>query len=1066
MKTSTRPDSKGTRPFSSKFFKLLSLLALVYFSNAPAEDHTLLRSVLFPKNWKPVHEKPEFGTNLFPGSTSNTAGDPYVAGYSDTPKFLHDFSYAGYHYGNDPIPPEKEADCVERAQKEGLRLHDVVKDYGCDPNEIPTKGGNDCRSKIQKAIDDLGTGGGVVYFPPGEYRLTRGSDYYKSFIRVRQSNITLCGAGPDKTFIKLDPYLNGSFSDMVDGISILYMPSVSPYDGWEADLATSTAIRTNLLYPTRVLPVSSVTGFKVGDAVVVRGTYTQDFLREHQMIATYGVDSTWEEGRDVAYLFRRTILGIDESRREITLDVPTRYRIRTTDLPKISKVKSTGLKEVGLENLSFGMVRHPAPWVDECTDSGCAFSKIDKNYALRFKNVQDSWIYKVHTYMPEENRGKPQSDSRQGSYNIEFLNFGMNLEFARNVTVKDIALRGQQANDGGGTGYALSVDAANEVLLDTGFFDMVKKYYSINANYPSSGVVFRNMIGRRQVGAASPSDFHGRMSQAVLQENISVGDGFLEASVRPFDSEDGHGATESVFWNIEGTKKPDIDPAFISWDLDNNRDGRTDSIEDGQPIVVSNQFRQGYIVGTHGVHSHVITAAMPNRMFARNTDPWKPMVLPRDHAEFIGYDPKTQQLDPPSLYQAQLNLRLCGDQSVDCRSPQLPPIEPTPEPTTSPTPTPSSTATPTPTPTPTPTLPSTGNELILDNGSAGSSGTGQWSASSGNASYESASIISKTAGDTYEFNAQMKGRFKVYAWWTSQCGTAACTTRSTQVPYEIFYSGGSSSVVMVNQTINGGTFQLLGTYDFDGNARVVIKSVGGGLSTNADAIRFVRVLPVPTGVVVDPASIKETEAKISFSTPVHAISTLEYGTSTQYGTQVPISAAWAIIHSKTLTGLKDATTYHFRIRAQDIDGREVVSNDYSFTTKVKPRPTVTMDDGAPGTSFTNSWSVSAGTGAYGARSLYNKTAGSTYRFSVSNLSGKYRVHAWWTAYASRASRVKVEIRHAAGTATVYVNQQVSGGKFNALGDFTFTGTGSVTIYTSDQTGASTCADAVQWVPVP
>lgn len=85
---------------------------------------------------------------------------------------LPDFSYAGYAYGEKPIPePSVVLNVVE---------YGVLPDTGEDLTEV-----------VQRLIDQAGErGGGVIYFPPGEYCLTPATRN----IICRSTTITLyCG---------------------------------------------------------------------------------------------------------------------------------------------------------------------------------------------------------------------------------------------------------------------------------------------------------------------------------------------------------------------------------------------------------------------------------------------------------------------------------------------------------------------------------------------------------------------------------------------------------------------------------------------------------------------------------------------------------------------------------------------------------------------------------------------------------------------------------------------------------------------------------------------------------
>jgi len=77
--------------------------------------------------------------------------------------------------------------------------------------------------------------------------------------------------------------------------------------------------------------------------------------------------------------------------------------------------------------------------------------------------------------------------------------------------------------------------------------------------------------------------------------------------------------------------------------------------------------------------------------------------------------------------------------------------------------------------------------------------------------------------------------------------------------------------------------------------------------------------------------------------------------------------------------------------------------------------------------------------------------------------GCYKVYAWWTADASRATDVPYQIVHAEGTSTVYVNQTTNGGKWNMLGTYNFKA-GSKGFCTLINTAIGTVsADAIRFV---
>lgn len=79
----------------------------------------------------------------------------------------------------------------------------------------------------------------------------------------------------------------------------------------------------------------------------------------------------------------------------------------------------------------------------------------------------------------------------------------------------------------------------------------------------------------------------------------------------------------------------------------------------------------------------------------------------------------------------------------------------------------------------------------------------------------------------------------MYAWWWEG------NWRPKDVPYTIHHLGGSETV-RVNQRTNGGQWNLLGTFDFEGEGSVVVSDdVSSGEDVVADAVRLVYVGPLP-----------------------------------------------------------------------------------------------------------------------------------------------------------------------------------------------------------------------------
>jgi predicted outer membrane repeat protein len=129
-------------------------------------------------------------------------------------------------------------------------------------------------------------------------------------------------------------------------------------------------------------------------------------------------------------------------------------------------------------------------------------------------------------------------------------------------------------------------------------------------------------------------------------------------------------------------------------------------------------------------------------------------------------------------------------------------------------------------------------EVIVDNGDSGTSSTGTWLLSGGEGSYGTQSVYSKS-GSTYTFSASVTGPHDVYMWWTWYA------SRCTSVRVEIYNGATLLGTVYVNQQVSakGASWNKLGSYQFDGHAKVVIQATSSSCSTCADAVKFLSTPP-------------------------------------------------------------------------------------------------------------------------------------------------------------------------------------------------------------------------------
>ncbi len=458
------------------------------------------RSVLYPTDWAP-------GFSLSDG------------------RFLHDFSYAGYHAG------EKEVPFVDR------NLTDVT----ASPYNADNSGNADVTAILQKALDDLGkAGGGVLYLPAGIYRVKAGTNFA---LRMSYSNVVLRGAGKDKTFIFNDQ------SSMRSKDIIL----VRPLQGgeWTNAEGPTAAVTADLDGPVTRIPVSSVSPFNVGDRVIITSNVTSQFIAEH------GMDLLWTTSGMIGPTFYRIIRKVDAAASAIEVDAPTRYPMKMRDNARVFVV-NTHLSEVGIEELSVGNRQSLLQgWGEsDYSKTGTGAYETHSSHAIRVFYTMNSWISNVGSYKPASNTG-----------DFHLLSNGILLYRSRFITVSGCDFRRSQYEGGGGNGYMYTLQG-NDCLIKNCMAVHSRHNYDFKTMAANGNVILRS-TGK---DSYLSSDFHMHLSMANLFDNFTVDKDYLEAKFRPYGTTNmhGHPTTQSVFWNTtglayHGSKQFIIDSKQFGW---------------------------------------------------------------------------------------------------------------------------------------------------------------------------------------------------------------------------------------------------------------------------------------------------------------------------------------------------------------------------------------------------------------------------------------------------------------------------------------------------------------------
>lgn len=491
----------------------------IFFLLAIVTATVAWRSELYPENWQP--------------------GVPDSAG-----RFLHDFSYAGYHRGEKPIP------VIEGPR---FRVTDA-------PFLADSTGKSDATLAIQQTIDSVEAhGGGVVYIPAGTYLLSlqAGQEYG---LRISGDNVVLRGAGVDRTFL-INTATTMRSAELID-----IRPAA--WGTWFGKESGALFLTRDELLPTSTVQLSDVSSFSVGDSILIRTNVTAEFIAEHGM--TEGVIGGWQTSMQ-GVIFSRRITAINNNSKEITIDVPTRYFLKQRDSARIYYPPKQ-IQEVGIEDFSIGNLQHPATtgWGDnDYTIEGTGSYEVHGSHLIRFLNAENCWVRRINTFRPVEN----------GSDNHLLSNMLL-LSESRFITVDSCDFRKPQYEGGGGNGYLYTLQA-QECLITACNAEHGRHNFDFKAMKTSGNVVYNN----RAADSRYTSDFHMWLSPSNLFDNMSMDGDNLEAKYRPYGGgvEHGHSTTQSVFWNTQGD-------AYMS--------GKEYSVQ-------SQQYGWGYVIGTRGAATGV-----------------------------------------------------------------------------------------------------------------------------------------------------------------------------------------------------------------------------------------------------------------------------------------------------------------------------------------------------------------------------------------------------------------------------------------------------------------------------
>ncbi|MBN8710593.1 MAG: hypothetical protein J0I10_14505 [Verrucomicrobia bacterium] len=503
----------------------LACLLAGALSSAPVSAGDTWRSVLYPEDWKPGYEAPDGG-------------------------YLHDFSYAGYHRGEQPIPTRSE------------NLIDAT----AAPYSADKTGQADATAAIQSALDAAAeAGGGVVLLPAGTYKVAPSAEG-KTALFISGDNVVLRGEGRDKTFLYND-------SVQMRNKSVLTIGSKNGV-WWASKSYPTVPITQDLLKPVTVIPVADLADMAVGDYVVVRTDMTQRMIDQLEMTGVWKPTDPYQPSPAYA----RRITAVDPEAKTITVDVPLHGFVYVADNARVAILKKAKpVEESGVESLSIGMKQHPGGGLDDDDKKnmtpGTTGYEIFRAAALIFDGAENCWARNVGSYCP------PGNDP-----DIHLLSHGVRIMRSRNVTLEDGFFAYPQYRGEGGNGYMYTL-YGNDCLLK----NCTGKGGRHNFSFGEMGSTGNVLLNFHAIDGRLPSDFHMYLSRVNLIDN-AVADGDYFAAVKRF-APPTHGETtsESVFWNTTGLRyQPEVG------------EYAGHPTKNPQFLIISHQWGQGYVIGTQG----------------------------------------------------------------------------------------------------------------------------------------------------------------------------------------------------------------------------------------------------------------------------------------------------------------------------------------------------------------------------------------------------------------------------------------------------------------------------------
>ncbi|NIJ46467.1 hypothetical protein FHR24_002955 [Wenyingzhuangia heitensis] len=511
---------------------------------------------------------------------------------------LPDYSYAGYAYGEKPIP----------------NIHSTnynVTDFGAVPND-----GKDDTQAINTTIETAGkNGGGIVFFPKGTFHVNLDTTQTQ-IVHINYSNIILRGSGSkdDGTVI-----FSGSSTHQAEEDSPWLSPFVfhsglnlqdtHSFYNFE-DLTTTSTITEAVNAGTKILTVASTKGLHPKDVIIVAlqnttddGNLMQDLM--HPLTFEPFQVNYLNAGKEKAKSFQWSV-EIDQilDEHHLLLKQPTRRKIDLKYNPSIALFPM--LTNIGVEHFKFS-----SAWDGEYKHH--QNREMDYGWgAINLHRVSHGWIKDIHIHNYTQTT---------------------HLVNSRNVTIQDIHITGKAGH------YSPKMYHSSDNLVQNIQVD-AKMTHGPGLEGCSFGNVYRNISYKYP----STIDLHGMADAGFCPPMYN-----LFENIQNIEKIAGGGAPQNIphsgeyntFWNVEldGWKDDNYNELFSSWIW---RDPI--KFKNKMHIDCHKQYLRSNVIGVHSKkENHLLTIEHQDKnradewIYVEGLNSKKPMV---------------------PLYQTQLELRL------------------------------------------------------------------------------------------------------------------------------------------------------------------------------------------------------------------------------------------------------------------------------------------------------------------------------------------------------------------------------------------------------------------------